>query len=400
MVYLRFSAAIRLNLNDFKSPFQTSPMMNCRITCSLVAVVLLCWICVPARAFSQQNRKVAILIRPELWETLQSDIHQYMADVRKQESLEFEVMRQDFQSPEQIRDSLRRLWEKEKIEGAILIGALPMHRFYMHEHANPNPLFYEDFSLEYVDENQDGAAESYLGTPKVRIWVANIRPSELANHDDVTALKSYFQKLKLFRDGKLAFEKRAIIVTDVELGLRSDEAKLGRFLFGESGVELLATPKNTLSEFRNAFRDKAYAICTMGVHSDWSGQGLEQGELSSQEIQKMKTGAILTLNHGCFTGNWCVSEKEGTGISTAQAWAFGDGIGITVVANVRSGCIYGYPALCDLLREGESIGAAYLAAKQAGEAEMHRDYPDGSIVSGVLLLGDPFLKFHPAVTEK
>ncbi len=107
----------------------------------------------------------------------------------------------------------------------------------------------------------------------------------------------------------------------------------------------------------------------------------------------MKNGAILTLNHGCFTGNWCVSAREGTGPCTAQAWIFGAGPGITTVANVRSGCIYGYPQLCESLQSGDSIGRAYLAAKLAGEAEMHRDYPDGSIVSGVLLLGDPFVRF-------
>lgn len=354
----------------------------------------------PAAEIEQQTRKVAILVRPALSDELASELAQYMADVEKQEKVQFEVVRKNFQTPAEIRETLKQLWQEKQIDGAVLVGSLPMHRFYMHEHANPNPLYFEDFSLEYHDANGDGAAESYAGTPEVRIWVANIRASENAAEDDVEGLRRYFRKVKQYRDGELKYEQRAIIVTDAELGMRDDETKLGRFLFGQSGVELLATPKNTLSMFRAAFQDKAYAICTMGVHSDWSGQGLEEGDLSSKEIQGMKTGAILTLNHGCFTGNWCVSEKEGTGISTAQAWAFGDGVGITVVANVRSGCIYGYPNLCESLREGNTIGSAYLAAKQHGEAEMHSEYPDGSIVSGVLLLGDPFLKFQPITRAK
>lgn len=28
-----------------------------------------------------------------------------------------------------------------------------MHRFFMHEHANPNPVFYEDFDLVFIDKN-------------------------------------------------------------------------------------------------------------------------------------------------------------------------------------------------------------------------------------------------------
>ena len=368
--------------------------MHSRIHFLLPFFVLSYLLNIQAKAMEQQNRKVAILVRPSLWSELKTEISQYMADLEIKEKVEFDVIRENFQTPAEIRTSLKSLWQEKGIEGAILIGALPMHRFYMHEHANPNPLYFEDFSLEYQDANGDGAAESYSGTPDLSIWVANIRASESQNEDNVEGLRHYFDKVKRFRDGQLQYEKRAIIVTDAELGLRSDEAKLGRVLFGKSGVELLATPRNTLGLFRNAFRDKSYAICTMGVHSDWSGQELEEGELTSREISEMKTGAILTLNHGCFTGNWCVSEKERTGISTAQAWIFGEGVGITVVANVRSGCIYGYPNLCESLREGNSIGMAYLAAKKDGEAEMHGEYPDGTIVSGVLMLGDPFLKFQ------
>lgn len=368
--------------------------MNSRIHLLLAFSFFCCLVNIQVEAIEPKNRKVAILIRPSLWSELETEISQYMADVESSEKVDFDVIRVDFQTPAEIRANLKSLWQEKGIEGAILIGALPMHRFYMHEHANPNPLYFEDFSLEYQDTDKDGAAESYSGTPVLRIWVSNIRASESTNQDNVEGLRHYFDKVKKFRDGQLRYEERAIIVTDTELGLRSDEAKLGRVLFGKSGVELLATPNNTLGLFRNAFRDKSYAICTMGVHSDWSGQALEEGELTSKEISEMKTGAILTLNHGCFTGNWCVSEKEGTGIATAQAWVFGEGIGITVVANVRSGCIYGYPKLCESLREGNSIGMAYLAAKMDGEAEMHGEYPDGTIVSGVLMLGDPFLKFQ------
>lgn len=43
---------------------------------------------------------------------------------------------------------------------------------------------------------------------------------------------------------------------------------------------------------------------------------------------------------------------------------------------------------------GDRLGHAYLAAKSEGEMEIHRDYPDGSIVSEMLLLGDPFWKFN------
>jgi hypothetical protein len=108
----------------------------------------------------------------------------------------------------------------------------------------------------------------------------------------------------------------------------------------------------------------------------------------------MSTGAILTLNHGCSTANWCASESEHTGMSTAQSWVFGDSVGLTVVANVRSGCIYGCDTLTKSLTNGRTIAQAYLEGKRDGEREMNDEYPDGSIVSGVLLIGDPFISFE------
>lgn len=346
-----------------------------------------------ASAESIANNKVAILINSDAWKELEPEIKRYVADITASRQVTASIVVQDFQSPEHVRKTIKSLCDEKSINGAILVGAIPMHRFFIHENASPNPLYYEDFDLLYHDDNGDGVDDRATGIPNLKIWVANIRSTEQSNENDHEGLRKYFSKVHQFYAGQLTYENRSIIITDAELGLRSDEARLGRELFGPHGVDLLATPKNKLSEFRKAFDGRTYALCTMGVHSDWTGQELLEGDLSADEIQAMKTGAILTLNHGCYSGNWCASEREGTGLATAQAWVFGQGNGISVVANVRSGCIYGYEALCDKLSQGESIGTAYLHAKRNGEKEMRDEYPDGSIISGILLLGDPFLAF-------
>ncbi len=53
--------------------------------------------------------------------------------------------------------------------------AMPMHRFYMHEFANPNPLYHEDFDLKFNDANNHGVTDSYQGEPQLKVWVANLR---------------------------------------------------------------------------------------------------------------------------------------------------------------------------------------------------------------------------------
>ncbi len=121
------------------------------------SLLLICFILtslLPSRAdaIDPMPTKVAILIRPSLWQSLQSEITDYMADVCNKEAVEFEVIRENFETPQQVRSVLERLWKDKGIEGAILIGSLPVHQFFMHEHANPNPLYFEDFSLHYRDK--------------------------------------------------------------------------------------------------------------------------------------------------------------------------------------------------------------------------------------------------------
>lgn len=338
--------------------------------------------------------RVAILIRPAAWEALRADIQRYQDAVKAERKVEFVMVVSDFRDAADIRQRLKTLWTQKRIEGAMLVGAIPMHRFFMHEHANPNPLFYEDFDLPFVDTNQDGVDDVYRGKPDPKIWVANVRSSELATNDDIDGLRRFFTKAIAYHNNLVRYVHKAVIITDAELGLREDETKFARTLFGESGVDLFATPNNTLDKFREAFKQKPYAICVMGVHSDWSAQELVGGDLTAEEIRRMSTGAVLTLNHGCSTGNWCVAEAEKTGMSTAQSWVFGDSVGLTVIANVRSGCIYGCEKLTKSLANGSTIAQAYWEAKRAGEREMNEEYPDGSIVSGVLMIGDPFLAFE------
>lgn len=338
--------------------------------------------------------RVAILVRPAVWEVLRVDIERYQDAVKSERKVEFEMLVSDFRDAADVRQRLKTLWTEKRIEGAILVGAIPMHQFFMHEHANPNPLFYEDFDLPFVDANEDGVDDAYRGKPNPKIWIANVRSSELATNDDIDGLRRFFTKANAYHNNLVRYVHKAVIITDAELGMREDETRFAQTLFGESGVDFFASPNNTLENFRKTFQQKPYAICVMGVHSDWSAQELVGGELTAEEIRRLTTGAILTLNHGCSTGNWCAAESEKSGMSTAQSWVFGDSVGLTVIANVRSGCIYGCEKLTKSLANGRTIAQAYWEAKRAGEREMNEEYPDGSIVSGVLLIGDPFLVFE------
>jgi hypothetical protein len=127
---------------------------------------------------------------------------------------------------------------------------------------------------------------------------------------------------------------------------------------------------------------------------------MEGGDLLSQEIADMTTGSLITINHGCFAGNWAKNDAEKSGLNCALSWVFGKHLGQAVVAQVRSGGIGFDNLIYARLRAGDYLGKAYLPGKQAHEIEANPgDHAPGDIVSGNLLIGNPFLQLKPVKSD-
>jgi hypothetical protein len=157
--------------------------------------------------------RVAILLRETTQKALAEPLRTYVADVEQRFPVKLHVVARDWKTPEEVRTAIKSLHEKSGISGVVLIGAMPMHLFFMHEHPNPNPLYYEDFDLRFVDKNKDGVDEAYEGKPQLKLWVANIRAAEKENHDDLPALRRFFAKTHDYYTGKTVPELRTLLVS-------------------------------------------------------------------------------------------------------------------------------------------------------------------------------------------
>lgn len=138
-----------------------------RITATLL--LLLC------AAFSSLSRaaeleRVAILLNEPTLKALAEPLRTYIADVEARFPVKLEVVARDWKTPQEVRTSISGLHRKDPIAGVVLIGAMPMHHFFMNGHPNPNPLYYEDFDLEFVDRNADVVDDAYKGKPGLKVW--------------------------------------------------------------------------------------------------------------------------------------------------------------------------------------------------------------------------------------
>lgn len=351
-----------------------------------------------ASAEAVRRDQVALLVSPNVLSELKPDIQQYKADVEARFPVQLHIVEGAWGNPAEVRATIKSLHAKEGVTGIILVAALPMHRFFMHEYANPNPLYYEDFDLKFVDHNKDGVDDAYTGKPQLKVWVANIRACEKAREDDIPALRRFFVKTHDYYTGKAVPERRTLLFSTSDWpGAADDFRRRSGTKFSAPGdITMLLGKACTLKAARKAFKNHSYSLTYVGVHSDETGHALEDEDLFAREIADMTTGSLITINHGCFAANWTKTEQDNNGPNCGLSWVFGQHLGQAAVAQVRSGGVGFDNLIYARLRAGDYLGKAYLPCKQAHEIEhAPGDHVPGDIVSGILLIGNPFLELKP-----
>jgi hypothetical protein len=350
--------------------------------------------------------RVAILLREPTLKALAEPMRIYIADVEQRFPVKLQVVARDWQTPEEVRAAIKNLHDQGGISGVILVGAMPMHLFFMHEHPNPNPLYYEDFDLRFVDKNKDGVDEAYQGKPQLKLWVANLRATEKANDDDLPALGRFFTKTHDYYTGKVVPEPRTLLFSSEEP--TEDWAGSGDWFKRRGGTRFSAPGDVTILEGKScthkaalaAFKKHSYSLTCVALHSDETGHALFDEDLMAQEIFDFKTGSLITISHGCFAANWTKTEHDHNGPNCGLSWVFGKHLGQAVVGQVRSGGVGFDNLIYERLRAGDYLGKAYLPCKQAHEIEHAMgDHAPGDIVSGILMIGNPFLVLKPVKRE-
>jgi hypothetical protein len=345
-----------------------------------------------------EPERVAILLREPTQKSLAEPLRTYVADVEARFPVKLQILVRDWKTPEEVRAAIKSLHKESAITGVMLVGAMPMHLFFMHEHPNPNPVYYEDFDLKFVDRNKDGVDDAYHGKPALKVWVANIRASEKSNHDDVPGLRRFFAKTHDYYTGKVVPEPRTLLFSGSDWPGSGDEFKSrgGTRFSTPENVTMLQGKDCTHEAALKALKKHSYSLTYVGLHSDETGHGAEEGDITAKEIADLRTGSLITISHGCFAANWTKNEHDKSGLNCGLSWVFGKHLGQAAVAQVRSGGVGFDNLIYQRLRAGDYLGKAYLPCKQAHEIEASPgDHVSGDIVSGILMIGNPFLQLKP-----
>jgi hypothetical protein len=337
----------------------------------------------------RERKRVLVLVPASISRALAPSLRTYRRDVEARFRVCLVHHRGTWSSPADLRRHLRKQFERRRFGGAVFVGDLPMHQFFMHEGPKPNPLYYEDFTLKFRDTDADGVDDVYSGVPAPKFWVANIRPRPRGNA--TKALVAFFAKTHAYYDGRTAIDKAGVAVTgdDWPDGARWFADDFGTRLFGKGRVTTLTGAEASKPALLQALTSRPTELTYIQVHSGDSAQWLADSAIESQEIAGITPGSLVMINHGCYVANWVGNLGNGRP-NTAMSWVFGKGVTQALVGNVRSGMVYEQERLYAALIDGKPVGDAYLAAKRAADGN-DPQVENRKDISGLALIGNPFL---------
>lgn len=152
-------------------------------------------------AGAQRKGNVAIVVDGGCGPAVSASVEHYAGAIRKYDGKKVFVITVPADCrPETIRDSLKFLWKKQKLEGAVLVGNIPVPMIRRAHHlatafkmnpsmpikrsSVPSDRFYDDFDLRFSPIEQDGKLFYYNLMPEgaqrveCEIYTARIKPSE------------------------------------------------------------------------------------------------------------------------------------------------------------------------------------------------------------------------------
>lgn len=345
------------------------------------------------------KEQVVLMIKRDLYEELSAEIEQYKQDVEKNfPDVQLHVLQGAWTKPLQVRETIKQIYEEKTLDGVVLVGNMPMHKFYMHDQENPNPLYYEDFDMIFDD---DVLAKQYGSAPALKIWVANMRAVSNPDLKGTNELKAFLKKTHDYYAGSVQINRKALFIAGWEWpGGAKDASNAMATLFpnesdrtvytyeggADPGTESLGA---TITNYKNAFKQN-WTLFYIQVHSHPKGHGFDNGgNITSTEVGQMETSSLITINHGCSGANYLGSSPD---INLTQAYVFSDGVGQCALGQVRTGMVYGHEKVYERLGAGDHMGNAYFECKKAAESQMYSEFPDGTVIGGVFMYGNPFVK--------
>ncbi len=284
-----------------------------------------------------------------MYSSIQNSISTYIADINSIEKKDVWLEKDNFDdtnTPQELKEALKAHYQDDNLEGAILIGDLPIAKYSMSG---------ETCDLYYMDLNGSWSGtgstfSNHSGNKEGEIWISRITASVLESYfdDETTMVNEYFAKVTKRMHGQDPMERKYVIA-----GQKSEWGGLEAENQGDLGYD----PSNI---------DKYTGSCG----SQWGAalvDGREYGFVYSHSSATMHAigyniSKQASDDMDCrFFNSYACSNALITRANMCGAYALADA-GLICVGSSKSGsmCPGSFRAYNRPLGEGKSFGDAFL----------------------------------------
>jgi len=322
----------------------------------------------------QQKGSVALIIDESTYSALSNEIATFKSDIESDSNLDISILHRNWDKASEIRNELVELFQKEGLQGAILIGDIPI-MYHTTEYqgkvypASPSDYYYQKLDTkDWIEETSDTIIQSidqkyvYSRT----IWTGRLMPPGSNSAQKIELLRNYFDRNHKYRTGQLSYD--GMLFAD------SHDAV--------SGVQDLNNTVSQIADYTNLYQQsskvetayavdaiarrisilgkitKNYEIMSFNVHgtsqSQWIGGS---SYINKEDIIENPPGSLFIALESCSNGN--ISDSE-----YLAGWYLFSGKSLLVKANSDVTFYIGWGDLSSLIEykliaAGASFGDMY-----------------------------------------
>jgi hypothetical protein len=337
-----------------------------------------------------------VYVEPGLLAAIEPALDTYVADLAAEG---YQVRVQEFSgSAAELRSELRDRWTSAGLDGALLIGDLPVQTFRSEDNygsgvfaSYPHDLYFMDLDGTYTftaggpDVHVDGG-----GDVAPEIYVSRITPSRVGGGSpasEAALVDAYLDKVHEVRSGLRGYEDRAIWFADDDWSAYTGDVNALAGLHPVTDIRGLG--ETTVETYREVLQQNV-ATLVQQIHSWTSGlaiSGTGGGLVSAAEIAQLNAQPAFLNLFNCSAANFTVPDNLiGTYLYRS------DGV-LNAVGSTKTGSMLNFGDFYGPQSAGASVGEAFetwFAANAAPTDDPALDYKVDWFY-GMTMQGDPTL---------
>lgn len=346
---------------------------------------------------ASRGGNIIVIINQNLYNpTTMDDIQTYKNDLLAEGYSVSIVTSTNVSNPVALRNFLYQEWTTNNIDGAFLIGTLPVAWYELPLTNNsgdttgwdefPCDLYFMDLDGTWLDNyNQNGVWDDHAGALAPDIWIGRLYTSTMTFHgvNETQLVETYLKKVHRYREGILRLKNQGFSYVMADWAIFHIENEVFKLYndvtFVNDGID---GGNVTVNDYRHRIRaatNNKYEWMFLAAHSSPTDHYFKDGLFNSSEIDFLDVQVLFYLNFNCsaarFTENNCLCN-----------WYVMQGpYGLLSIGSTKSGSMLDQDDYYEPLSQGYTFGEAfkYWGIRHFERRDWHY---------GIICVGDPTLK--------